>query len=248
PPGAGVAPLLTAVDAALAREPRHALTYFAAPRPFTALTLHNLHRQTNVTDLAARVFGGALYALDVRSDCTAVSTILFKEAFANIAQTVSFRAEDARDFYFHATRGSLRIHDRDIAVTPAQDHDPAPPHPPSSSPHPASPDIPHPPHHDIPPGPLPGDDTRSVAVRMFNHPLLVPTRAKLRADFGRFGEIERVWYHPCVACTPTSPSRARTTRSTRSSTLPSRAPSTRSATCASRRTRVGACGGRWSGR
>ncbi|KAJ7604399.1 hypothetical protein B0H17DRAFT_1121131 [Mycena rosella] len=180
PPGAGVAPLLTAVDAALAREPRHALT-----------------------------------------------TILFKEAFANIAQTVSFRAEDARDFYFHATRGSLRIHDRDIAVTPAQDHDPAPPHPPSSSPHPASPDIPHPPHHVIPPGPLPGDDTRSVAVRVFNHPLLVLTRAKLRADFGRFGEIERVWYHPCVACTPTSPSRAQTTRSTRSSTLPSRAPTTR---------------------
>ncbi|KAJ7610761.1 hypothetical protein B0H17DRAFT_1341530 [Mycena rosella] len=102
---------------------------------------------TNVTDLAARVFGGAFYALD---------TISF------------FRAEDARDFYFPATRGPLRIHDHDIAVIP---------------------------YPDTPPGPLPRDCTRVVAVRAFNPPLLVLTRAKLRADFGRFGEIERVWYH-----------------------------------------------------
>ncbi|KAJ7660620.1 hypothetical protein B0H17DRAFT_330573 [Mycena rosella] len=171
-------PSLEAIDAALAREPRHAPTYFAALRPFTALTLHNLHPQTNITDLAARVFGGALYALDVRSDCTA--TVSF------------FRAEDARDFYFNATRGPLRIHDRDIAVAPV--YDPAPP------PLPSSPEIPHPSYHDSPraPEPLPRDYTRVVAVRVFNHPLLVLTRAKLRADFGRFGEIERVWYHPCV--------------------------------------------------
>ncbi|KAJ7622682.1 hypothetical protein B0H17DRAFT_1112485 [Mycena rosella] len=217
PPSAGAAPSLAAVDAALARELRHAPTYFAALRPFTALILHNFHRQTNVTDLAAHVFGGALYALD---------TVSF------------FRAEDAPDFYFHATRSPLRIHDRDIAVAPAQDHSTSPAPLPSSSPHPASPEIPHPPHHDIPPGPLPCDYTRVVAVRVFNHPLLVLTRAKLHADFGRFGEIERVWYHPCVACTPMAPSRTRTTRSTRSSTPPSRAPSTRSATCASRPTRV----------
>ncbi|KAJ7660639.1 hypothetical protein B0H17DRAFT_1094855, partial [Mycena rosella] len=104
PAGAGATPSLESVDAALAREPRHAPTYFAgrAPRPFTALTLHNLHPQTNVTDLAARVFGGALYALDVRPDCSATVTF--------------FRAEDARDFYFHATRGPLRIHNRDIAL------------------------------------------------------------------------------------------------------------------------------------
>ncbi|KAJ7683461.1 hypothetical protein B0H17DRAFT_1205159 [Mycena rosella] len=157
PPGPGAAPSLSleAIDAALARELRHAPTYFAAPRPFTALTLHSLHRQTNVTDLAARVFGGALYAPDVCPDCTA--TVSF------------FRAEDARDFYFHATRGALHIHDRDIAVTPAQDYDPAPPPLPSSSSSPcpaSSPDIPHPPYHDslrvMAPGPLPREAARGL--------------------------------------------------------------------------------------
>ncbi|KAJ7252362.1 hypothetical protein B0H12DRAFT_617038 [Mycena haematopus] len=80
--------------AALENTPLHPATYFPVPapnpadkiyRPFTTVTLSNLHSETTVRDLCKRIFGGPLYTIERRLADRAVDITFFRPEDARVA-------------------------------------------------------------------------------------------------------------------------------------------------------------------
>ncbi|KAJ7478664.1 hypothetical protein B0H11DRAFT_1280937 [Mycena galericulata] len=174
-------------------EPRpHHPTYFPPTgpgdlyRPFSTVTLRNLHPQTTLADLCKRIYGGPLYAIALRED--------------GEADVSFFHTEDARDFYAGTMRHGFTVHGHPLAVEPRPEVLVKPHIPPK----PSAAEFEMRRGDSYPltelPTPMPLVYSRVIRLRVFGSVGYLPiTRDKVVRDFGAFGEIESVWMHRWVA-------------------------------------------------